>query len=241
MKTVISNERGFTLAEVLVASLVTMLILGGAVALTSAVQQSYRKQIEDSAAEQEGRYALEWVSRLIRGAGNNPYALPPMDTHGTPDPADDTPIPPACPPGAPNPPYLSEYKWLVMDPNGDGVNDDIRIQTDSNPPDGVLGGATAATCNQANEDVTVSYDPATLSITFLDNNLGGTASIRTDAVIAGLNFTYRKANHDVTPNAAAAAYVETQVTVRTRTIDAATQLPVTRVLSQEVRIRGRNY
>jgi len=236
MKTFISNERGFTLAEVLVASMVTMLILGGAVALTSAVQQSYRKQIEDSAAEQEGRYALEWVSRLIRGAGNNPYSLPVMNNNGTPaDTTDDTPIPPACPAGA------TAYNWLVMDPNGGAVPDDsIRIQTDSNPPDGVLGG-TAGDCTQANEDVTVSYDPGSLSITFLDNNLGGVASIRTDAVIAGLKFIYRKADHTVTTNPANTFYVETQVTVRTRTIDPATQLPLTRVLSQEVRIRGRNY
>jgi hypothetical protein len=45
----------------------------------------------------------------------------------------------------------------------------------------------------------------------------------------------------VTNNAANVVYVETQVTVRTRTVEPKTGLPVTRVLSQEVRIRGRNY
>jgi len=225
---IISNERGFTLAEIMVASLVTMLVLGGAVAITSQVQQSYRRQIEDSAAEQEGRYALEWVSRLIRGAGNNPYALPPVPPPGAGSTG-------ACP--VANTPYA----WLIMDPNAGAVTDDsIRIQTDSNPPDGVLGG-TAGNCTQANEDVTVSYDPASLSITFLDNNLGGAATIRTDAVISGLKFIYRDANHVVTANAANVIYVETQVTVRTRTVEASTGLPATRVLSQEVRIRGRNY
>lgn len=222
----IANERGFTLAEILVASFVTMLVLGGAVMLTSQVQASYTRQIEDAAAEQEGRYALEWVSRLIRSAGNNPYALPtnPGDTS-------------VCPAGVPG---GTAYSWLVMDPNGDGTNDDIRVQTDSNPPDGLLGG-NAAACDQANEDVTVSYDGATRSITFLDNNLGGAASIRTDAVIDGLNFIYRDASHAVTVNAANTVYVETQVTVRTRLVDSLTGLPATRVLSQEVRIRGRNY
>ena len=43
-----------------------MLVLGGAVVMTSQVQQSFRRQIEDAAGEQEGRYALDWVSRLIR-------------------------------------------------------------------------------------------------------------------------------------------------------------------------------
>ena len=88
-----ADQRGFTFAELLVASIVTMLVLGGAVALTSQVQVSYRRQIEDAAAEQEGRYALEWVSRLIRSAGNNPYSLPPAVP-----PADPSELVPQCPP-----------------------------------------------------------------------------------------------------------------------------------------------
>jgi len=219
----IANERGFTLIELLVASLVTMLILGGAVMLTNQVQASFTRQIEDAAAEQEGRYALEWVSRLIRGAGNNPYSLPAVVGGKADCPAANT-----------------DYSWLVIDPNLDTVNNDIRIQTDSNPPDGILGG-TVGDCTQANEDVTVSYNAASRSITFLDNNLGGAASIRTDAVIEGLNFIYRDANHNVTANPANVIYVETQVTVRTRLVDSLTGLPATRLLTQEVRIRGRNY
>jgi len=50
------------------------------------------------------------------------------------------------------------------------VSDDIRLQMDSNPPDGLLGGP-AGTCNQANEDVTVSLDAANKTITFLDNDI----------------------------------------------------------------------
>ena len=62
--------------------------------MTSQVQQSFRRQIEDSAGEQEGRYALDWVSRLIRAAGNNPYGLPYDDRHA----ADSAtyPDPPEC-------------------------------------------------------------------------------------------------------------------------------------------------
>jgi type II secretory pathway pseudopilin PulG len=228
----VSNERGFTLAELMVASTVTMLVLGGAVALTSQVQNSYRRQIEDAAAEQEGRYALEWVSRLIRGAGNNPFQLPPA-----PDPP-----PPAVPTNQTGncPVAGTEYRWVIMDPNSDLVNDDIRLQTDSNPPDGVLGGTGAGLCTQGGEDVTVSYNSATRSITFLDNNLGGTASIRTDAVIDGLTFIYREADRDIATTNATVFYVETQIRVRTRTLDPS-GMPQIRTLSQEVRVRGRNY
>lgn len=212
------NDRGFTLVELLIASMVTMVVLGGAVALTSQVQEGYRRQIENSAAEQEGRYALDWVSRLIRAAGNNPYNVATTD----------------CPSAA------TPFAAIVFDPDGDDIDDDIRLQTDSNPPDGLLGGP-AGTCTQANEDVTISLDHGANSITFLDNNLGGTATIRTDAVIEDLRFIYRDAARAVTANPLNVVYVETQVTIRSRTLNAVTGEPVTRVLSQEVRIRGRNF
>lgn len=216
--TTLGNDRGFTLVELLIASMVTMVVLGGAVALTSQVQEGYRRQIESSAAEQEGRYALDWVSRLIRASGNNPYNVATTD----------------CPTAA------TPFAAIVFDPDGDGADDDIRLQTDSNPPDGLLGGPSG-TCTQANEDVTVSLDDGANSITFLDNNLGGTATIRTDAVIEDLRFIYRDAARAVTANPLNVVYVETQVTIRTRTLNAITGEPVTRVLSQEVRIRGRNF
>ena len=221
----LTDQRGFTLAELMVASVISMMILGGAVMMTSQVQQSFRRQIEDSAGEQEGRYALEWVSRLIRAAGNNPYALP-LVPGGTS----------ACPVAG------TAYAWLIMDPDGDAINDDVRLQTDSNPPDGLVGGPSlGGLCNQANEDVTVSFDPVTNSITFLDNNLGGGATIRTDAVINNLEFVFKDVARQPTANAANVVYVETQVTVRTRMIDPSTGLPATRLLTQEVRVRGRNY
>ena len=215
------HERGFTLIELLVSMTITTIVLGGAVMMTSQVQQSFRRQIEESAGEQEGRYALEWISRLIRAAGNNPFDLPTV-VGGTA----------ACPVAG------TAYKWIAIDPDGDTVNNDVRLQADSNPPDGILGGAG---CNQANEDVTVSFDPATSSITFLDNNIGGAATVRTDAVINGLLFVFKDVNHQPTANELNIVYVETQITVRTRTINPATLLPETRLLTQEVRLRGRNF
>ena len=230
------NERGFTLAELLVATMITTVVLGGAVMMTSQVQQSFRRQIEDSAGEQEGRYAIDWVSRLIRAAATNTYGLPLMDDNDTPDDTlDDTAIPPECA-GAD-----VGYAWLVMNPDGVNGNDDIRIQTDSNPPDGILGGQDATGCNQPFEDVTISYDADTSSITFLDNNLGEGEQVRTDAVIDGLQFVFKNSKHQTEADADKVVYIETQVTVRTRTINPFTMLPETRLLTQEVRLRGRFY
>ncbi len=222
-----AGERGFTLIELLVATVVSMLVLGGAVALTSQVQNGYRRQIEAAAGEQEGRYALEWIGKLIRGADNDPFNVKLV---GTTD----------CPAAA------TEYGGIRFDPNGDGVNNDIRLQTDSNPPDGQVGG-TLGVCTQANEDVTISLDTANSAILFFDNNLGVPASIRTDAVIQDLRFVYRDGEHAVdfplgsgTPiTPANVRYVDIQITVRTRTIDPTTNAPVTRTLSSEIRVRSR--
>lgn len=219
-----AGERGFTLIELLVATVVSMLVLGGAVALTSQVQNGYRRQIEAAAAEQEARYALEWIGKLIRGADNNPFDVVTTD----------------CPAAA------TAYAAIQFDPDADGVDNDIRLQTDSNPPDGQVGGSLGL-CNQANEDVTISLDGANNAILFFDNNLGVPASIRTDAVIQDLRFIYRNSEHaDEDPPLSGVPitppnvrYVEIQITVRTRTIDASTNAPVTRTLSSEIRVRSR--
>ena len=214
-----AGERGFTLIELLVATVVSMLVLGGAVALTSQVQNGYRRQIEASAGEQEGRYALEWIGKLIRGADNDPFNVKVLGTTN-------------CPAAG------TVYQGIRFDPNADGIANDIRLQTDSNPPDGQVGGSSGL-CNQANEDVTISLDAANRAILFFDNNLGVPASIRTDAVIQDLRFVYRDAARAVTTVPANVRYVEIRITVRSRTLDPATGAPVTRLLSSEIRVRSR--
>lgn len=212
------DERGFTIAELLVATVVSLLVVGGAVSVTQQVQNSYRRQMEEVVAEQEGRYALDWVSKLIRSAGTNPYAIAMSQ----------------CPLAN------TAFAGLIVDPNGDNNHTDIRLQTDSNPPDNLLGG-TAGNCIQPNEDVTVSYDAVARSITFLDNNLGGTATIRTEPVITSLQFIYRDGLRNVLANpinAAQVMYVETRITVQPRAIGNQ-GVNTTRTLSQEVRIKGR--
>ena len=219
MLTHLRDQRGFTLIELLVSSVVTIIVLGSAVALTSQIQNGYRRQMEDAVAEQEGRYALDWISRYIRAADNDPYAAPAS----------------ACPGDI-------GFEGIQFDPDADTVDDDIRIQTDANPPDGVIGG-TAGDCDQANEDVTISLDAENDTIVFRDNNLDAAGITRTDNVIEDLRFVYYDSGHnqmdptvDLPTNV---RYVETQITIRTRTIDPLTGLPVTRTLSSEVRVRSR--
>ena len=227
------RENGFTLMELLVASVVTMLVLGSAVALTSQIQNGYRRQIENSAGEQEARYAMEWIGRYLRGAGNNPFNVVESD----------------CP-GA-----NTDFFGIIIDPNGDGVQDDITLQSDSNPPDKKVGGEPPD-CNQANEHVTISFcseaaasaDPpqcgAPNTIQFLDEAVGDDATTRTDAVIDSLEFVYLDSDHEeiVDPTAddnLSVFYVQVHIGIRTRTIDASSLQYDKRQLTSEIRVRGR--
>ena len=221
--TSLRDQRGFTMIELLVSTVTMVIVLGGAVAITSQVQQGYRRQLEDSAAEQEARYALDWIGKYIRAADNNPYnrATSPCPAAGT------------------------LVTAIQFDGELDGNDDnDIRLMTDSNPPDGVFGGAAAGACTQSGEDVTISLDEENNTIVFFDNNTGGAVSTRTDTVIEDLRFVYRNAARAVlatnTPaNQALVFYIEIRITIRTRTIDAMTGQPETRTLSSEVKVRSR--
>jgi prepilin-type N-terminal cleavage/methylation domain-containing protein len=226
------QERGFSLMELLIASVVMLLVVGGAVALTGQIQTGYRRQIEDSAAEQEARYALELIGRSLRSAGSSPRTVPAS----------------VCTPTNPIPTFAG----VVRNPNGDADNDDIVIQTDSNPPDGVVGGTTGA-CTQANEQVRISFcSPADVvaatcttanTIEFLDEVVGGAATTRTDSVIQNLQFEYLQADGStpaaVGPPADLIFFVRVTITVRTRTVNPTTGLPDTRVLQSVTRVRAR--
>lgn len=221
------NDRGFTLVELLIATTTMVVVLGASVALTQQIQNGYRRQLEDSAAEQEGRYALEWIGRYLRSASNDPYNK--ANNPGTT----------VCP-TAP-----TVIAGIRFDPNLDGEQNDVRLMTDANPPDGLFGGAAGA-CTQANEDVTISHDAVNNTIVFFDNNTGGAVSTRTDTVIQGLNFVYRNStrgvinpNNPATGTAADVAWVETRITIRTRTIDASSGQPMTRALFSDVKVRSR--
>ena len=103
------QENGFTLVEFLIATLIMSLVLGSAVALATQIQQAYGTQLDDAVAQQEARYALDWIARDLRSAGSDPYFVIPGD----------------------------QEVWI--DPNGGADDDDsIRIDADAFPngPDG---------------------------------------------------------------------------------------------------------
>ena len=210
------SSAGFTLLELLIAMVVSLGVMGAAISISSQMQNAYRRQLESADAQQEGRYGLEWITRIIRSAGNNPFYRTTTNC-----PATGTVV-----------------MAVRMDPNGNGQNDDVRLQTDVSPADGRIGGLAGA-CTEAGEDMTISYDATNRVVTARDNNVDSAALLRTDSVVSALQFVYRDASHNATAAASAVAYIETVLTVQSRVIDPTTKLPVTYVLRSETRIRNR--
>ena len=211
------DARGFTLVEFMIACLITTAVLGGTVMLASQLQQGYATQLDDVLVEQEVRYALDWITRLLRSAGSNPYSV-----NTSPCPEVGTPFQP-----------------IRLDPDGDGMDDDIRIQADISPPNGILGGNVAGTCNEEGEDVTIAHDSDASTITLQDNNIDDAPEARTEPIITELEFTYLDASRNVTDDVDLIAFVQVQVTGRSKTYNTILGENPETTLNTEVHIRIR--
>lgn len=210
------SEMGSSLMELLISMGICVGVLGASTMLAGQVQSRYQVQVESGSAKQEARYAIDLISRFLRSAGNNPLAL-----LITPCPVAGTPV-----------------TAIRMDPDGDGQDNDIRLQSDIAPTNGRIGGI-AGGCTEANEDVTIAHDATASTITVDDLNLGGGPEARTDAVISALQFVYRDGARAITSVASDVAFVEMVVTARSRVNDPSTKAPMTHVLRADVRVRNR--
>ena len=208
------RQRGFSLVELLIATLVGSATLGAAVLITDQVSRGYTSQLDGAMVQEEARFALTWIEEALRSAGTNPYGIAASN----------------CPAAG------TAFRAIRRDPNGNAVMDDIRIQADVNPPNALLGGLAAA-CGEADEDITIAHDPAAQTITVLDNNLGGAPTPMTDGVITQLQFTHLDANRVVTANENAIAFVQVAVTAQGPNRDRQLGQPATVTLTSEVRIR----
>jgi len=211
-----SDAAGFTLAELLVAMAVGSLVVGSAVLLTGQMQKAYGSQIDGAAVQQEARYAMDWITRALLSAGSNPSKMTVA----------------ACPAAG------TAFRAIQRDPNADGVNDDVRIHADINPPNGLLGGLAGA-CTEANEIVTIGYVPASRVITRQDHSIDASAVSMSDAVITQLLFQYLTSGGATAATDDAVATVRVTITARTPSIDPYTGQPVDFTISSDVRMRSR--
>ena len=210
------DQHGFSLIELMIASFVGALTLSAAVALTSKMSRTYNSQLDNIAAQEEARYAMDAITRTLRTAGSNPYEITITNC-----PSNNSTVVP-----------------IRRDPNANSVMDDIRVQADVNPPNGRIGGASPGQCTELDEDITFAYDATASAITRRDNNSGSAVPI-TDNVITQLQFTYLDVNRAATTVESAIAYIQVSITARSRQRDENRNTGLSYTLTSEVRVRSR--
>ena len=211
-----SSESGFSLIELLIVIGMTGAIMGAAATIATSVQRAYQHQLHDVAVEQEARYALDWMSRTIVSAGSNPYSV-----------------------NITNCPVLGIAVLPVrLDPDGNGIDDDIRIQSDAGRPNGLVLGAAGA-CNEPNEDVTIAHDAANRVITRFDAAVDVAPVAMTDGIFTLVRFTYRDANFVTTATPGSIRFVRIAIQGQSRGRNPHTGQLTTFSLQQDVRLRAR--
>jgi Tfp pilus assembly protein PilW len=196
------GEGGFTLVEFMIAAALTSVVLGSTMMLATQIQQSYGTQLDDATAEQEARYALEWIARDLRSAGSDPYQI------------------------------IAPAQDVLIDPNGGADGDDsIRVQADINPPNGVLADGEDLTIafDAANNVITredsLAANPAAvamtepivtdLSFTLLDASRNATANAELVAFVQ-VQVTVQSRGRNQNTNAFTTSTLGTDVRLRTR-------------------------
>lgn len=209
------DERGFSMIELMIAMLVSMLVLGSAASVISAVQNTYAYQMDDATAEQEARFAMDWIRRTIEQAGSNPYSVSVTD----------------CPSAG------TVVQSIRMDPNGDGNANDIRVQADVGIPDGLIVGSTGD-CDQPDEDITIAHDAVASTITRFDRGTDGAPVAWTDAVFTDLEFQYYDSSMTATAFSGAVRIVRVTLTARSRSARPGMDEGNTFTLVSDVRLKS---
>jgi type IV pilus assembly protein PilW len=126
---------------------------------------------------------------------------------------------------------IDEDQKLLIDPNGGGdPNDSLGLTADINPSDGDV--------DDDGEDITIALDTVTGVITRTDTNAGVTENM-TDGVFTDLEFTFLDWTRTATNDDTAVAYVQVEVTARSRAWNTQLGARNTITLSTEVRLRTR--
>ncbi len=183
------GESGFTLTELLVASAVSLVVVGAAGLLADGLQRVATAIDGEYAARMDADYTVDAIVRAIEQAGSLPYGI--TDA--------------ACVGGGVEP--------LQLDPNGDGRPDDIRVRMDVNPPNGRLGGHEPA-CDDTGEDVTLALDRRAGTVMRRDGTSRAAPVPLSSGAVTDLQFELLDAEGRV--GAAAATARAVRVTLATR-------------------------
>ena len=68
-KSFITNSKGFSLVELLVAGVIGLILLGGVISVFLGSKTTYRMQEQLAGVQTEGRFALMFLERIVQNAG----------------------------------------------------------------------------------------------------------------------------------------------------------------------------
>jgi prepilin-type N-terminal cleavage/methylation domain-containing protein len=208
----VGDERGFTMIEMMIAVLVSLTVLGSAISVMSAVQNTYAHQMDDATVQQEARFAMDFIRRTLEQAGSNPYNISSANTA------------PCAGVG---------FQGLrMLSPSS------VRVQADVGAPDGLLIEDEFGTCNQQGEDVTIAFDAGSGTITRQDLATDAAPVAWTDAVFTGLTFTYFDDSMTVTTDPESVRVVRVTITGRSRTARPGMAEGTTFNLESDVRLKA---
>jgi prepilin-type N-terminal cleavage/methylation domain-containing protein len=211
-----TDEAGFSLVELLISMAIALIVLGSALGIATVARRTSQYQLEDVEVQEEARFALEWITQEITSAGSNPYSV-----NITNCPVAGTAVVP-----------------VRLDPDADGVPDDVRVQTDAGRPNGFIVGQAGA-CNEPNEDITIALDAANRVITRFDAAVDAAPVAMTDAIFTQLQFSFRDANFVVTAVPGSIRFVRIAVQGQSRGRNPYTGQFTTFSLQRDVRLRAR--
>ena len=209
------RQAGYSLVELLVSTAVTLVVTGAAGLLATNTERVASVVEREHGALLDAQFTLDWMVRTLEQAGSRAYGPPAL----------------ACG-GAGEEFSAVGFSAVLIDPDGNGVDDDVRVRMDVNPPNGWVGGRPGV-CDESGEDVAISFDREAQVVTRQDVASDTSPVAVSGAIVRDLRFTYRDGERRVTRRAADVESVEVELTAATGVgLD-----PRLRVLRAEVWLR----
>ena len=189
-----TRQSGYSLVELLVSTAVTLVVVGAAGLLATRTERIASVVEREHRALLDAQFTLDWMVRTLEQAGSRAYGPPAL----------------ACG-GAGEAFSAVGFSAVLIDPDGNGVDDDVRVRMDVNPPNGWLGGRPGV-CDESGEDVAIGFDREAHVVTRQDVASDTSPVAVSGAIVRDLRFTCRDGEGRVTRRAADVALVEVALT-----------------------------
>ena len=198
-----ARQAGYSLVELLVSTAVTLVVAGAAGLLATSTERIASVVERKHGALMDAQFTLDWIVRTLEQAGSHAYGAPGLACGGGESfravPFSAVPLSAVL------------LSAVLIDPDGNGVDDDVHVRMDVNPPNGWLGGRPGM-CDESGEDVAIGFDRNAHVVTRQDVASDTSPVAVSGAIVRDLRFTYRDEEGRVTRRAADVSSVEVVLT-----------------------------